>query len=139
TPNFNENCCPERRQNPGAGPYNGMGWVNSEIRIADVIDGTSNTFMLSEKAHWTNQSWCSDGLGCNEFFWVHHQSQGRAPGSQPSDWTVKTSRAARGFHAGGLMVAYADGHVGFVPNSINFDTYMALSTRNGGEVISNQP
>jgi prepilin-type N-terminal cleavage/methylation domain-containing protein/prepilin-type processing-associated H-X9-DG protein len=136
---FNENCCPERRQNPGLGPYAGMGWVNSEIRIADVLDGTSNTFMLMEKSHFTNQSWCSDGMGCNEFFWVHHQSQGMVTTSEPPNWTVDNSRAARGFHPGGLMAAFADGHVAFVPNSIDFNTYMALGTRAGGEVLSTVP
>lgn len=47
-PSFNENCRPERRQNPGLGPYNGMGFVNSDLKMADVLDGTSNTFMLME-------------------------------------------------------------------------------------------
>jgi prepilin-type N-terminal cleavage/methylation domain-containing protein/prepilin-type processing-associated H-X9-DG protein len=134
--NFSENCCPERR---GDRDYNGMGWVNSEIRIADVLDGTSNTFMLAEKAHFTNQSWCSNGMGCNQFFWVHHQSQGMVTCSEPPNWTVTNSRAAEGLHPGGVMFAYADGHVSFVPNSIDFTLYMALGTRNGGEVVSNVP
>src|SRR5262249_53055207 len=135
---FNEWCCPERTQNLN-NPYMGMGWVNSAVRIADVTDGTSNTFFLMEKSHYTNQSWCSDGMGCNQFFWVHHQSQGLVTCSQPPNWTVNNSRAARGFHPTGLMASFADGHVAFVPNSINFATYMALGTRNGGEVVSNVP
>lgn len=133
--NFSETCCPERSCAPA---YNGMGWINSEIRIADVTDGTSSTLFLTEKSHWTNQSWCSDSMGCNQFLFVHHQSQGMVTASQPINWTVANSRAARGFHPNGINVAFADGHVQFITNSVNFATYSAMGTRNGGEVVTNQ-
>jgi prepilin-type N-terminal cleavage/methylation domain-containing protein/prepilin-type processing-associated H-X9-DG protein len=44
--------------------------------------------------------------------------------------------AARSFHApGGVQVVYCDGHVSFVMNSININTWRALSTSRGGETI----
>jgi prepilin-type N-terminal cleavage/methylation domain-containing protein/prepilin-type processing-associated H-X9-DG protein len=132
----NENCCPERTQSPGLGQYNGMGWVNSSVTIAQVTDGTSNTFLVMEKANYSNQSWCSQGLGCNEFFWVHHQSQGMITASEPPNWTVNNSRAAEAPHTGGLNASFADGHVTFIPNSIDMKTYMALGTRNAGDIIT---
>jgi prepilin-type N-terminal cleavage/methylation domain-containing protein len=131
---FSENCCPERTQNPGGGPYKGMGWVNSQVRIADVKDGTSNTFFVTEKVNYSNQSWCSRGQGCNEFIWVHHQSQGMVTCSEPINWSVPNSRAAEGQHGHGVLFSYVDGHVNFVMDSIGFDTYMALGTRDGGDV-----
>jgi prepilin-type N-terminal cleavage/methylation domain-containing protein/prepilin-type processing-associated H-X9-DG protein len=135
---LNENCCPERINVPtnGLGGYSGMGWVNSAVKMGDIIDGTSNTFMLAEKANYSNQSWCAQGYGCNEFIWVHHQSQGMITASEPPNWTTANSRAAEGFHSGGVMFAYADGHIGFIPSSIDMVTYMALGTRNGGEVAA---
>jgi prepilin-type N-terminal cleavage/methylation domain-containing protein/prepilin-type processing-associated H-X9-DG protein len=133
---YNENCCPERN-NTGTWPYAGIGWVNSAVRIADITDGTSSTIMLTEKANFSNQSWCSQGMGCNEFLWVHHQSQGMVTTSEPPNWTVNNSRAAEGPHTGGLMATFADGHVQFVANSIDFGTWNALGTRNGGEVAGN--
>jgi prepilin-type N-terminal cleavage/methylation domain-containing protein/prepilin-type processing-associated H-X9-DG protein len=130
---YNENCCPERA-NTGSWQYAGIGWVNSAVRIADISDGTSSTLMLTEKANFSNQSWCSQGMGCNEFLWVHHQSQGMVTTSEPPNWTVNNSRAAEGPHTNGLMAAFADGHVQFISNNINFGTWNALGTRNGGEV-----
>jgi prepilin-type N-terminal cleavage/methylation domain-containing protein/prepilin-type processing-associated H-X9-DG protein len=134
--NFAETCCPERDGNPGK--YNGMGWLNSELRMADVLDGTSSTMYFGEKANDSNQSWCSAGSGCNQFFWVHHQSQGLMTGSQPLNWGVTNSRAATSQHTNGVHVAFVDGHVVFLQNTMDFNTYMRLGTRNGGE-IANQP
>jgi prepilin-type processing-associated H-X9-DG protein len=74
-------------------------------------------------------------MGCNEFMWVHHQSQGLVVTSEPPNWTVNNSRASEGPHTGGgVMASYVDGHVGFVPNAISLTTYMALGTRNGGDI-----
>jgi len=134
--NFSETCCPERSAAPA---YNGMGWINSKVKISDVTDGTSNTMHYTEKSNWANQSWCFDGSGCNEFIWVHHQSQGLVTGSQPPNWSVKgNSRAATGHHTGGVIVVFVDGHVSFVPNSVDLTTWLGLGTRNGGEVVSQQ-
>jgi len=64
-------CCPERN-----GPHDGIAWLNSYVRIEDVRDGTSNTFMFLEFAHFGNHSWVPYDWGANQFFWVHHVSQG---------------------------------------------------------------
>ena len=44
-------------------------------------------------------------------------------------------RAARSRHSGGVNVVLGDGSVRFVSNSVQRDTWLRLSTRNGGEVI----
>jgi prepilin-type N-terminal cleavage/methylation domain-containing protein/prepilin-type processing-associated H-X9-DG protein len=132
--NYAETCCPERRSDR---EYNGMGWIDSAVTMADVTDGTSNTIHFTEKSNWANQSWCFDGSGCNQFFWVHHQSQGLITGSQPPNWSQKgNSRAATSHHPGGVMACFVDGHVKFVPNAIDLNVWMALGTRNVGEVVS---
>jgi prepilin-type N-terminal cleavage/methylation domain-containing protein/prepilin-type processing-associated H-X9-DG protein len=43
---------------------------------------------------------------------------------------------ANSYHPGGVNVAFCDGSVRFVKDSINLPTWMALGSRNGGEVIS---
>jgi prepilin-type N-terminal cleavage/methylation domain-containing protein/prepilin-type processing-associated H-X9-DG protein len=130
---LNENCCPERRDNPSF-PYQGVGWVNSKVRLTEISDGTSNTFMVGEKANYSNQSWCSQGSGCNEFFWVHHQSQGMITASEPPNYTTDNSRAAEGWHQTGVLIVFCDGHVQMIQNTISMTTYMALGTRNGGDI-----
>src|SRR5205085_1673890 len=45
-------CCPERN-----GPHDGMAWVDSTVRIADVTDGTSNTILITESVNTKAQSW----------------------------------------------------------------------------------
>ncbi len=44
--------------------------------------------------------------------------------------------AASSHHAGGVNMAFLDGSVRFIKNSINLGTYAAIATKNGGEVIS---
>ena len=45
-------------------------------------------------------------------------------------------KAARSLHPGGANVAFADGHVAFLKNTIAPATWQAISTRAGGEVVS---
>ena len=49
-----------------------------------------------------------------------------------SGWLISASS----FHSGGVNAAFCDGSVKFIKNSINRETWRALGTMNGGEVIS---
>ncbi len=132
-------CCPERRLNNTNAPWRGMGWLNSGVKIADVTDGTSNTLLILEKAHYTIQSWCGNvnvEQGCNPFFWVHHPSQGWVHPWRPINSKINDARAAGGPHPGGILAAYVDGHVGWISDHIATNTYRFLFSRDGGEVVS---
>ena len=129
-------CCPERNTTG----HNGMGWVWSNIKISHVKDGTSNTFLIMEKLHSSNQSWLNKDKGANHFSFVHHPSQGYVSASepatqQPPNSTFNNNRSAVGGHSGGIMASWVDGRVGFITNGINFTTYQSMHSREGNEVI----
>lgn len=46
-----------------------------------------------------------------------------------------TWKAARSRHAGGVNVLFADGSVHFIANNVHLDTWHALGTRAGSEVL----
>jgi prepilin-type N-terminal cleavage/methylation domain-containing protein len=140
-------CCPER-----ALESDGIGHKNSKVRIAEITDGTSNTFMLLEQA----STYIELGRGpsgqkfqylpTNPFVWVNHHSQGLAlaavgtgrpmpPNPAPSlmyAWG-QIARTVWSFHSGGIQAALADGSVRFVPDTIPQAVWQATFTRNGGE------
>jgi prepilin-type N-terminal cleavage/methylation domain-containing protein/prepilin-type processing-associated H-X9-DG protein len=104
------------------------------IRIADVTDGTSNTFMIGE---YKVGSCCLEG-------WAHTDSavatcaippNARQPNGMPypsSSW--QDTYAFGSYHPGGVQFAMADGSVRFIPENIDLQQYRALATRRSGEV-----
>src|SRR5262249_5892911 len=60
-------------------------------------------------------------------------ADGSVPGPCPLNCTNNSE--IYGFHTGGANVVFADGHVQFIPSTIDFCTLAALYTRSGGEII----
>jgi prepilin-type processing-associated H-X9-DG protein len=132
---------------PGAnGSYNGLdagdGMLyrsdsNRRLRLTDVTDGTSNTFMIGEDVPADN-AWCSWPYSNNAYgtcaippnVELHYHG----PEYQPGDWQNLWSFRSR--HSGGLNFATADGAVRFVGDSLDLATYRALATIQGGEVAA---
>ncbi len=131
-------CCPERTQ---AG-MDGVGYMNSNIRLKQITDGTSKTFLLLEFAHRANRSWTDANRGSNQFFWVHHISQGYVTCAEhdgsptPPNSTAYNNRGAHSDHVGGgVQAVMVDGHVGWISDLIDFRTYRSMFTRSGKEVL----
>jgi prepilin-type N-terminal cleavage/methylation domain-containing protein/prepilin-type processing-associated H-X9-DG protein len=137
-------CCPERLNGQAPNPQDGMFGVAASLNMRDVIDGTSNTFMILELTRNAQHSWVTANTGSNPFMWTHHPSQGMVTAGElsgssppfPPNTNFPNSRGAIGGHPGGINVAFADGHVQFIKNSINFQVYRALFSRNIGEITS---
>ena len=49
---------------------------------------------------------------------------------------VQAHVAARSYHPGGVNVGFADGSVHFIKNTININSWRAIGTKAGGEVLS---
>jgi prepilin-type N-terminal cleavage/methylation domain-containing protein len=124
-------CCPERTS---AG-MDGIAWVNGVVRLTDITDGTSSTFMIMEKSDWFNQSWLPDSYGANHFIWVHHPSQGYVQAYNGIDSDIFNNRAPQSFHIGGVLASFCDGSVGFFSTSISNATYVAMFTRAAGDIV----
>ncbi len=126
-------CCPERTQ---AG-MDGVAFVRSAIPLADITDGTTHTFLFLEFAHFANRSWTSRDKGTNQFFWVHHTSQGyvTSGSSTPPNDTVFNNRGAHSGHPNGVQATAVDGRVFWISDNVDFAVYRSMFSRNGGEAV----
>jgi prepilin-type N-terminal cleavage/methylation domain-containing protein len=128
------NCCPERTQAGMDGPF----YVNSRVTLVQITDGTSNTLMVTDLAHYSNHSWTPASYGSNPFFFVHHASEGYVQGANgyyPPNTLQFNNRAPQSSHPGGVQAIMCDGHLIWMTNDINQTTYYALFTIQGNETV----
>ena len=66
----------------------------------------------------------------------HHYQHVTPPNGRSCGWlpSLRACMAATSRHPGGVNVAFGDGGVRFVPNSIDINIWRALGSRDGGEV-----
>jgi prepilin-type N-terminal cleavage/methylation domain-containing protein/prepilin-type processing-associated H-X9-DG protein len=138
--------CDARWRHPGpTGSYNGLDdgdgiFFRDDFKrtrkIADVLDGTSNTFMIGEDlpaknrhCDWpfANHATGACGIGPNA-------TTPDGKDYSPSDWPDVYS--FHSLHPGGLQFAYVDGSVHFIADTIPLTVYRALATMSGGEVVT---
>jgi prepilin-type N-terminal cleavage/methylation domain-containing protein/prepilin-type processing-associated H-X9-DG protein len=125
---------------------------NGMTRIMEITDGTSNTTLWSE-AGGRNMQWYAGGVstaytGTTGMIWADSDNRLTVTGTDPTGHTV-TSKSFAGtcamncnnlqgdiysFHPGGANIAFADGSVRFVNQTIPIATLAAMVTKGGGEV-----
>lgn len=103
------------------------------ITIGAIKDGTSNTFMVGEDLPSQNQH--SAAFYCNgDYASCHAPLNFKFKPAKPSDWPNTLS--FRSEHTGGAFFGLCDGSVRFVSETINYDLYRGLSTKDRGEVVT---
>jgi prepilin-type N-terminal cleavage/methylation domain-containing protein/prepilin-type processing-associated H-X9-DG protein len=129
----------------------GIFFEASQIRLADVTDGTSHTFLFGERNHWdpnydllcpndqisTNGWWAYAGTAdvlLSAAVALNYQ----APANATACDEVKADRlcAFGSRHPGGANFAMADGSIRFFADSTSLSMLQSLSTRAAGEYVS---
>src|SRR5262249_26049455 len=129
----------------------GIFWLDSRVRLADITDGTSNTFLFGERFHhdpeydrlhadlwpvsspvavWGRWGWTA-GPGIMANVTLHSAAPINYRVPADGDFSTLENRAAAfgSGHAGGANFAFADGSVRFLSQSTPLATLQALSTR----------
>jgi prepilin-type processing-associated H-X9-DG protein len=108
------------------------GQRNGDFQIAQLCDQSGAVQVYTWKGDW----WIDD-----KFSYSHTQTPNRRScwyndiGGRP--WSGMASVvAASSKHPGGVNTAFCDGSVKFIKSSVSFQTWAAVGTRNGGEVVS---
>ncbi len=116
---------------------------NSTTRVADVLDGTTNTFAMAETlfdvyngecAGWGYRGWVMVGIdvgryGLNLWEWPPYLAEPRR--GQLRSWAHAGS-----LHPGGAQAMMADGSVHFLAETTDTVVLEALSTMAGGETAA---
>ena len=118
--------CPCEFQPTAVRRTNGIFWVDSSVKLRDITDGMSNTFLIGERSAKSGAGiW--PGVQSNEF---------------PSDVVTDCSpgneinagfNSFSSYHTEGVNFVMSDGRAIFISEKIDPQIYRGLSTRNGGE------
>jgi prepilin-type N-terminal cleavage/methylation domain-containing protein/prepilin-type processing-associated H-X9-DG protein len=112
-----------------------------DIRMKDIIDGTSNTLAVGELS-WDNRttgtryrSWIRGTLTGSSNIWTA-SSRNVTVGINTPGVSLYNDMAFGSFHQGGANFVMADASVQFISADISMNVYRALASRNGEEPVS---
>ena len=114
---------------------NGMFFLNSAVRFADVPDGLSTTLVVGERQTRAANGWI--------YTWAGVVAGGDNPicrilgdtDAAPNSSLVRMDEFAS-YHTGGAQFTMGDGAVRFISTNIDLNVYRNLSSRNGAEIVT---
>ncbi|MEX1038999.1 MAG: DUF1559 domain-containing protein [Pirellulaceae bacterium] len=129
-----------------AGGFNGVFAFGVTRSMRDIVDGTSNTLLVGERdggaAGGANISrrkagWWSGTDTVLYFDRVFPPASAVFP-INAHTMGFEPYRTYGSFHPGGAMFAFSDGHVKFLPDTIDGVAFAAFATRAGNEVQTSE-
>ncbi len=114
----------------------GVFWLRGTARIADIVDGASNTVGVFECHHWNNTKQYPGEINTQTAWFspVGAIESMQKPINLSGNGDTRCSSFSS-THTGGAHALLCDGAVRFINENISRQVYEALSTRNGGEVV----
>ena len=111
---------------------NGVFYANSRVPFRHITDGLSKTIAVGERdSRFARSVWIGMIEGtCEAMSRVVGVGEHMFNSSDPHFEDFYSQ------HPMGMNVVFADGHVAFLSSSMDENTFQALSTRAGGEVVS---
>ena len=125
---------------PSAGNSDGITYWVSQTTVADVKDGTSNTYLIGEKYLNPDRYASWDGGGDAQSMFIGHDAE-------PARWVGEGAPLLRdrpglsnyksfgGPHPGGCQFVFCDGSVHSISFSIDRDTHRLLGNRKDRQPI----
>ena len=122
---------------------NGIMYINSKTRVADIHDGSSNTFLIGESIYqgwdmlWSSSLKMSNLAVMFNVAGANVQINTLTPGNDATlnpYWNI--SRTFGSFHPGGCHFAYGDGSLRFFRETVALDIYQRLAQRSDGSDVS---
>lgn len=127
----------------------GVFFRDAKLAFRNISDGTSVTMIVGERSRSLGQAtWVGSVTGASLYpppgssappvvnnatgMVLGHTGDGNGPGSSNSYVNQFSS-----MHGRGANFVFADGHVQYLEEMIDYKVYLALSTRAGGEVVGN--
>jgi prepilin-type N-terminal cleavage/methylation domain-containing protein len=136
-------------------------FLNYGASFAEISDGTSNTYLMSELIQlphppgqpvdtidrrgrvWSDQPSSHQITSRNapntqvpDYGACYHGTDPKAPCDRHLGDPLTHYLSARGKHPGGVNTLIGDGSVRFIKDSINLDTWRALGSKAGSEIVS---
>jgi prepilin-type N-terminal cleavage/methylation domain-containing protein/prepilin-type processing-associated H-X9-DG protein len=138
--------------NPGPMANPASGIMGKQSTITSISDGTSNTLMASEVIQGATDdlrgyTWWGGAAGFTTYLTpnsplpdvetggICHNMPPNPPCTETSTLAYPRMMAARSRHSGGVNAAMCDGSVHFISNTVNYITWQAMGSAQGGEVV----
>jgi prepilin-type processing-associated H-X9-DG protein len=115
-----------------------------KINFASVSDGLSNTIFVGESLpaehdHLQNDNWWDYNSGsahASTLVPINYRLASNPACTNPNNWNLSFGFKSR--HTGGANFLMGDGSIQFIRDSIDYNMYQHLGSRNEGNVASIQ-